>query len=88
MGAPVLGSVCVSKTIIPEAQEHLLAYPPCRDTPSIGGFGVRGEQPQKATPLRRADVRVCYRDALAFSYSRRNSSSCQVISARSRKLTW
>ena len=41
MGAPVLGSVCVSKTIIPEAQEHLLAYPPCRDTPSIGGFGFR-----------------------------------------------
>ena len=64
------------------------AYLPCRDTPSIGGFGVRGEQPQKATPPRRADVRVCYRDALASSYSRRNSSSCQVILAWSRKLAW
>ena len=23
-----------------EAQEHLLVYPPCRDTPVIGGFGL------------------------------------------------
>jgi hypothetical protein len=36
----VSGRFRVSKTIILEAQEHLLVYPPCRDTPVIGGFGL------------------------------------------------
>ena len=30
-----------SKTIIPEAQEHFPAYPPCCNTSSIGGLGLK-----------------------------------------------
>ena len=36
----VWGWVYLSKSIIPEAQEHFLVYAPCRNTPSIGGFGL------------------------------------------------
>ena len=41
LGAPCFWLVFCYKTIIPDSEEHFLLYPPCRDTPSIGGFGVR-----------------------------------------------
>ena len=37
----VSGRFSVSKTIIPDSEEHFLPYTPCRDTPSIGGFGLK-----------------------------------------------
>ena len=46
-GAPglVWGGVCVSKTIIPEAQEHFLTPSARRDTHLFGGLGLNGDWP-------------------------------------------
>ena len=41
LGAPCFWSVFCYKAIIPDSEEHFLPYPPCRDTPSIGGFGLK-----------------------------------------------
>ena len=40
---PVSGWVCVSKTIIPEAQEHFLTPSAGRHTHLFGGLGLDGE---------------------------------------------
>ena len=49
LGAPFSGWFPVSKTIIPEAQEHFLTPSARRDTHLFGGLGVR------AGPMRRSD---------------------------------
>ena len=40
IGAPVSGRFCLSKTIIPEAQEHFLTPLARRDTHPFGGLGL------------------------------------------------
>ena len=44
LDAPGLG-FCVSKTIIPEAQEHFLTLSARRDTHLFGGLGLRRDRP-------------------------------------------
>ena len=51
----VSGRFSVSKTIIPDSEEHFLPYPPCRDTPSIGGFGLKDPLAVQAKLCRRME---------------------------------
>ncbi len=78
LGAPCFWSVFCYKTIIPDSEEHFLPYPPCRDTPSIGGFGLRNGLEGLLTRLRKARVGIGRLHPLRDLISRKTESYLSI----------